>query len=165
VRSKGDAAVTQMDSLERLLEQPLPIRFLEWAMTQADKFYMDPSGLWNTLFRREVRLSNEQMAALLAMRSEVLAQRLRLAQARAQLAAAGTTGAGAGAGAGSASAAASAAPSLQQMFAVFSQLTRLQMQHAEANTQQLRAIMSPMQIARYFDWVQRFGAICIQINV
>ena len=68
-------ALAQTKHLQKSLTAPLPLRFLEWALSQKDHFYEDNSGLWNSLFVREVGLVPEQLSALMSLRPAVQMQR------------------------------------------------------------------------------------------
>jgi len=55
--------------------------------------------------------------------------------------------------------------SLQSSFASFAALARMHTAHAARNLTHVRAILNLEQLVRFFDWVQKFGAVCVQINV
>eukprot|EP00475_Leptophrys_vorax_P032962 TRINITY_DN5147_c0_g1_i1.p2 TRINITY_DN5147_c0_g1~~TRINITY_DN5147_c0_g1_i1.p2 ORF type:complete len:349 (-),score=86.73 TRINITY_DN5147_c0_g1_i1:1223-2269(-) len=62
-------------SLEASLAPCMPLRFMNWAMCQDDKFYQDPQGLWNCLFKQQLELTDEQMIHILSLRHEMKKQR------------------------------------------------------------------------------------------
>jgi len=179
-----------LDSLDKLLVPSMPLRFLEWVMTQNDKFYTESTGLWNCLWRQTLSLTPTQMSSLLALRSEITTQRAAEAQVRAQ--ALNMTGLSI-AVPGSASVAAttcsssvatpstatlsttsnaiapcvsmSSTLSLQAAYSQLSALSRLHMANSQRNLAALHSILTPLQIARFFEWVNFYGHICVQINL
>jgi len=58
-----------LKSMEKALAPTMSSKFLSWIMTQNDKFYSDPSGLWNSVFSQEVGLNPNQMEQLLIIRN------------------------------------------------------------------------------------------------
>jgi len=75
LKKRHGGAPAQLHSLVRLFNPSLQMRFLEWALTQKDGFYVDSSGLWNSLFVREVGLSPEQLSGIMAIRGAMQQQR------------------------------------------------------------------------------------------
>jgi hypothetical protein len=67
---KGLTSKSKLASLETSLNPCMPLRFLNWALSQDEKFYDDPDGLWNNLFKKGVKLSDEQISQLLALRKD-----------------------------------------------------------------------------------------------
>jgi hypothetical protein len=57
---KSTAAEAHLSSLDKLLVPCMPLRFLEWFLTQKDSFYCD-TGLWQTLCHQILSLSNQQV--------------------------------------------------------------------------------------------------------
>lgn len=56
-------------SLVSGLQQPsLPVRFLQWILRRTPKFYQDPKGLWRSLTREELQLSEAQIQEVLRWR-------------------------------------------------------------------------------------------------
>jgi DNA-binding transcriptional MerR regulator len=43
-------------------------------------------------------------------------------------------------------------------------LTR-QLHQSNDNLTKLRSIFTPLQLAKYFEWVHRFGPVCVKINL
>lgn len=68
-------ALSQLTTMRDHMEIALPLRFLEWAMHQSDKFFNDPSGLWASLCHREIGLSASQLERLMSLRCEMQSQR------------------------------------------------------------------------------------------
>lgn len=158
---KNQAAEAHLSSLDKLLVPCMPLRFLEWFLTQKESFYCD-SGLWHTLCNQILCLSTDQMVLLLALRRDMLAQ--RTVETELRLTAAGLC-ASSGTNGTTPVMTMSSTISLQQVYASLSSLSRLHMVNAHRNLSSLRSILSALQLAKYFEWVNHFGHICIQINV
>jgi len=75
VKRRSAVPSTQVASMQSQMTQPLPLRFLEWVMNQKEHFYQDQSGLWQSLFHREMGLSPDQVASVLSLRAAVQTQR------------------------------------------------------------------------------------------
>lgn len=156
---KTRTAEACLSALDKVLVPCLPLRFIEWILTQQDKFYTDTNGLWHKLFKVELNLSDEQFTELSVLRSQVAAQRsaendLRMSAFTWVLSADKQS-----------AASLPATQSLQHVHSQMTSLTRLHLQHAQHSLTALRNIMSPQQLARFLDWVERFGSVCITINV
>jgi len=115
----------------------LPLHFVSWVLSQNDKFYTDASGLWHTVFRHELGLTNEQMTDLLALRA-VFKQRNLSSQAQ--------------------------QAELDAAYRQFSVAMRRQMSDSQSNFDRVRAILTSDQLAKFFKWVNTFGHVCIKIN-
>lgn len=68
-------------SLEASISPCMPLRFLNWAMCQDDQFYADPSGMWTSLFKTQLRLSDMQLEQMLSLRNDMCQQRKSTKQA------------------------------------------------------------------------------------
>jgi hypothetical protein len=55
--------------------------------------------------------------------------------------------------------------SLQAAYSQLSALSRLHLSSANRWLRALSNILTPLQLARYFEWVNIYGHICVQINV
>lgn len=183
------AKVTEqhLDSLDKLLVPSMPLRFLEWSLTQNDKFYSDPNGLWHCLWAKTLALSTEQMTSLASLRNDVMTQRAAEAEIRMQAlsmtgtiinptanSAATTTSDSNANNGNSGYAVTSISPqslslsstlSLQAAYSQLSALSRLHVSSANRWLRTLASILTPLQLARYFEWVNIYGHICVQINV
>jgi hypothetical protein len=53
-----------VDAAVGVIVPSMPLRFLEWSLTQNDKFYSDPNGLWHCLWAKTLALTNEQVISL-----------------------------------------------------------------------------------------------------
>jgi len=141
---------TLNDASAKLTASSVSVRFLEWLLSQPDKFYMDPSGLWNDTFRQHVSASEEQLQALLMLRVELMKQK-QMEQgisARVQnLLASGLSS--------------SLLEAHQQLGAVLS----MQQKHQTQNLAALHSFFSPSQFARFFDFAERFGPVLIKVNL
>jgi hypothetical protein len=131
-------AEQHLNALPHALAPILPLQFLNWAMSQNDKFYSDPSGLWSSVFRHEIGASEQQMAAIVALRDQARRQQLMLNPNQ--------------------------QGSLQDAYTKVSGLLRAQMASA-SHFAHLRTILTPHQIAKFCEWVERFGHVCVMINV
>lgn len=179
---------SHLESLDKLLVPSMPLRFLEWSLTQNDKFYSDPNGLWHCLWSKTLSLTPEQMTALHALRNDVSAQRAAEAEIRMQalsmtgivvsptpttttssvdgtMATATTTSAFPVASISPKSLSLSSTLSLQAAYSQLSALSRLHLQASNRWLRTLATILTPLQVARYFEWVNIYGHICVQINV
>lgn len=151
---KARVTDTHLLSLDKFMTPALPTRFLEWLMTRDEKFYVDPAGLWASLFVTELAVSPDQLRALLALRDEVAQQRALESETR-NIASAAIIATGQ---------CAMASTALQQSFLVLAQLNRLHLQHAALRMSRLRAVLTPLQTAKFLDWVARFGQVCIKVT-
>lgn len=69
------SAKAHLMSLGSSLDPIMPLRFLSWAMNREESFYQDPNGLWNSLFVKELGLSEDQMREMHQFRKSVLEYR------------------------------------------------------------------------------------------
>ena len=135
-KQKVKMNTTHLDLLSKGSRPCLPLRFVQWLMSQSDKFYSDPNGLWTSLLAQEVGATPEQLAMLGDLRGEL--QR------------------------------SSPAPAWAEVEAAASHFDKLLRSHMSASTQSLErfmGILSPAQLVSFFKWVDRFGGVCVKINL
>lgn len=185
LKSRGDVVELQLAALEKSLEPPVALYFLEWLMTQPDMFYLDPAGIWSKLIHGTLAVSQQQLQALFTLRATVRAQRNAETDLRIQalglnaslmaFAAMRSASAAGGNAAADTSAADvslfSALPqqiaahmSMHRSFQVFSRLTRLHLSGLEGYIKGLRAILSPAQLALFFAFVEENAAVCTLVH-
>jgi len=75
VNRKQSNTVQQVRPLQKQLTATLQLRFIEWALSQKEAFYADQSGLWNSLFVREVGLSQDQLSSIILLRQAIQQQK------------------------------------------------------------------------------------------
>lgn len=80
LKKRTHIALNQVESVQKYLAPALPLRFLEWVMSQTDKFYEDNSGLWSSLVNHELNLSTEQLSRLAQLRPVMHAQKISSAE-------------------------------------------------------------------------------------
>ena len=67
VRQKMQFDTLRLDFFKHL-DPCLPLQFMQWLLSQTDNFYLDPDGLWNSLF---AEVNSEQVQRLQNLRGEV----------------------------------------------------------------------------------------------
>lgn len=70
-KKKVDVVTGNLDVLSQGSKPCLPVRFVQWLMSQNDKFYSDPNGLWSSLLSQEVGASPEQLSSLADLRKDL----------------------------------------------------------------------------------------------
>lgn len=138
-KHKVEVNTTHLDLLGKGARPCMPLRFVQWLMAQGDKFYKDPNGLWNSLLAQEVGASPEQLSKLQNLRKELVASE-------------GATSAPAWA-------------EIEQAAARFDQLLRSHMACSSQSLERFMDILTPEQLVAFFKWVDRFGGVCIKINL
>lgn len=123
--------MSQIDHLQASM-QSLCLRFVQWIMTQNEKFYEDPCGLWHSLFSQEVGASETQLAQLHELRKEFAQKQLLCGP-----------------------------DMVSQAFDVL----RKAMDDSSRMMGAFAQIFSPTQLVLFFQWVERFGPVCIKINL
>lgn len=104
-----------------LAAQPcLFMSFVHWVLSQSDKFYTDPSGLWVSLFITDLGASQVQLDRLLALRA-----------------------------------------SLDQN----KKDQPLGLDDQKKSMESFLETFSPQQLVLFFQWVEKFGAVCIKIKL
>jgi len=190
LKKRGEIVELQLTALEKALEPPMALMFLEWLMTQPDFFYMDPAGLWAKLVHGTLSVSQQQLQALFALRNTIRAQRAAETELRVQalglntslVAFAAMKGAAAATGTSAAANGTAQADSNEvnllnslpqqlaahisthKTFQVFTRLARLHLSSMEQNMKTLRSILSPAQLALFFAFVEENAAICTLIR-
>jgi len=113
----------------------LAVQFVQWVLSRNDKFYMDPGSLWFSLFVQEVGASPDQLDQLLLLRKAFLEQPP-------------TTLPG-------------GAESVPLAFDVL----RRSLDDATRLFGSFLQVFNSPQLLAFLQWVERFGAVCIKINV
>jgi hypothetical protein len=128
-----------LEAALKLIEQALvpctAIQFMEWAMVQKDKFYLE-DGLFMSLFRDEMGATAQQIAQVLALRPHMQQAATKVKN-----------------------------QSLIDAFRTFESLLRTKGLQQPDSFNQLRAIFTPKQLAAYFKWVSLYGAVLIKVPV
>lgn len=130
------AAVLQIESIQAVASPCLPSRFLQWVFSQSDKFYQDPAGLYTSLFSQELGATPQQLEQLTT---------LRYFYTSTLSTAASSTG----------------RSPVDSLAAVL----RAQIEQGMVTMERFMQIFSAQQLVLFFKWVERFGPICIKINV
>lgn len=187
LKTRGEVVERQLAALEKALEPPMALYFLEWLMTQPDMFYLDPAGIWSKLVHQTLAVSQQQLQALFTLRATIRAQRNAETDLRIQalglnaslMAFAAMRSASAAAAGGNAAADTSAADvslfsalpqqiaahmSMHRSFQVFTRLARLHLTGLEGYIKGLRAILSPAQLALFFAFVEENAAVCTLVH-
>jgi len=73
LKKRTIAAQHQTDCLKKATNTPLLLRFVQWLLTQSEKFYSDQGGLWRVLLVDQMGATAEQIEQLLGLRA--IAQR------------------------------------------------------------------------------------------
>jgi len=146
-------------SLQKSAAPCLALKFLQWVLSQSDKFYDDPAGLWH-LLQCELGLTTEQMAQFAALRIRPTAPS-PVPLATAPLTA---TNAAAAAASSSATPCSLSSSSLDQLLFTVAGTVRSQLSSGQHQLHTLQRLLSPAQLARFFKWVHTFGHVCVKIN-
>jgi len=141
---------TQLSALQRSMLDCLPLRFLDWLLSQNDKFYDDPSGLFASLFKHEIGLGAEQVQQLLLLRRD---------RARSSC-----NGSNASPIVEEDMKPVDRARRLDEAYNQLCVLLRQQLTEGESYWSMLQALMSPEQFARFLQWTHTYGPVCIKIN-
>jgi len=131
-RNKVAENSSHLDALRQCGQPCLPVQFLQWVLSQNDKFYEDPNGLWASLFAQEVGASAEQLNSLRSLRRDPAAPTLTHVQAAANH---------------------------------LDVLLRGHMAESTSTVEKMMGILSPKQLRAFFQWVDRFGPVCVKINL
>jgi len=134
VKRRQTQTAQQIRGLSRHMTPSLQLRFIEWALAQKDAFYADNSGLWNSLFVREVGLSQEQLATVMNFRVAMQQQR-------------------------------AVAQEMQTAFAKFSAAFEQHNNLANESLAKFVSVFTPEQLGKFFNWVDTYGQVCVQINI
>lgn len=141
---QGAASELYLRGLESAVAPALSMKFLDWSLSQKQKFYQDESGLFVSLFRDVMGASPEQLRLLLEFKDQYQAQQHIFATSQQ------TT-------------------SQDPMMDAFIKFETLFKQRGLLNQVEcygrFKEIFAPRQMAAYFKWVDQFGAICIKINI
>lgn len=68
-------SASNLARVKKDLELSLPLRFLEWAMNQPEKFFQDTNGLWRTLWLTDIGLTPSQFEQLVSLRNAFQSQK------------------------------------------------------------------------------------------
>lgn len=69
--SKNAGKAVHVAGFENSLGSCVVSSFLRWVMNQNDKFYLDPSGLWFSLFTQDLKCSPAQIQKLMGFREKM----------------------------------------------------------------------------------------------
>lgn len=118
----------------------LPDRFLQWLFSQSDKFYADQSGLWNSLFTQEMHATPLQLQLVQNLRQQL------------------TEGRGNKPGL-------SATTDATAATRAYEKLMSWSIEESSKALANFMQTFDSSQLVLFFQWVQRFGTVCIQINL
>jgi len=155
MKAVGDVTAltrTSMDLMEKLLTPCMPVRVLRWAMSQSDKFYADPNGLWASLLKQECGVTPQQMVALDELRAafKTAASKQQCSLSTLYTASPATT---------------DPAADTQQLLASLLQSHRSQVDSNQECFRSFSTILSGEQMMKFLSWVDRYGSVVVRINV
>lgn len=135
--SQTEKSKATLDLLKEMLEPSVPLQFLDWVLNQKDAFYADEEGLFLSLFREELKVTQLQLKKILGMRPTVEKE-------------------------DPSSALATEKDTLTQLL---KRLEQHSVWDQDKRFERFCSILKPSQVISYVEWVQKFGQVCIKIKV